>query len=631
MMDVNGYGEIEIPEETFGDVILPKYSRSSKDLHQVGFDLALRIPGAISMVGSPSHSVQMREEQGARRVTLAVDSDLPNRDLVLDVRIAQPEVAVLSGGGSFAMVVPSTRFGKPEAGPRKLAIVIDRSGSMSGEPMTQAKRAVEACLGALAQDDEFALVAFDDRVDTFRNSLAKASMDRRSEAKSFLAGVDARGGTELASGFAVGAKLAYGGDVLVITDGQVMGTDEILKKARELKVRIHCLGIGSASQDRFLSLLASSTGGVSRFVTPRERVDVAAVDLFASIGRPVASDVSINGGLFAIPPSPFVFGGTPWVVFGEAVPGSAISVKWSGGKFAESVDGSKESQDKSQTGMNDTIRLLDGARQITDFESRMAAGSAGEMDAPLVALSEKYGLASRAMALVCVVKREADAAGAPPVTQVVPVGMPQDTAYDAYFGGAVAACAAPPPPGGFAMHARIAPAPAHAARSGVSAPKSAGLLGRLLGGGPRKPEPQAKKTHSLQEPEILCELAAEVDARDYASAPAQAIERGLDETDRLMAIAASLLPDGGAPGKDADERALATACAVLAFASEGHTPDEGAFRAHVARMVSYLASVTGLTPEHGAIVREVVAFAGSGRTPKLSQPQLWTDVEAAIG
>ena len=46
--------------------------------------------------------------------------------------------------------------------------------------------------------------------------------------------------------------VAGGGDVLVITDGQVMGTEDIIAKARSLGVRIHCLGIGSASQDRFL-------------------------------------------------------------------------------------------------------------------------------------------------------------------------------------------------------------------------------------------------------------------------------------------------------------------------------------------------------------------------------------------
>ena len=93
-------------------------------------------------------------------------------------------------------------------------------------------------------------------------------------------GIGARGGTELAHGFQKAVELLErGGDVLILTDGQVSGTEEFSAKAHQTDTRLHCLGIGSASQDRFLALLARETGGVSRFVTARERVDLPAVDL----------------------------------------------------------------------------------------------------------------------------------------------------------------------------------------------------------------------------------------------------------------------------------------------------------------------------------------------------------------
>jgi hypothetical protein len=57
----------------------------------------------------------------------------------------------------------------------------------------------------------------------------------------------------------------------------VFGPEQILATAREVGAHLHCLGLGSASQDRFLTLLARETGGVSRFLTPRERVDLEAV------------------------------------------------------------------------------------------------------------------------------------------------------------------------------------------------------------------------------------------------------------------------------------------------------------------------------------------------------------------
>ena len=53
-----------------------------------------------------------------------------------------------------------------------------------------------------------------------------------------------------------------------MTDGQVLGTEKILDDARATNVRLHCLGIGSASQDRFLALLATSVGLSAAFAVP---------------------------------------------------------------------------------------------------------------------------------------------------------------------------------------------------------------------------------------------------------------------------------------------------------------------------------------------------------------------------
>ena len=105
-------------------------------------------------------------------------------------------------------------------------------------------------------------------------------------------------------------------------------------------MRLHCLGIGSASQDRFLALLARETGGISRFVGPRERVDLPAVDLFASLGRPVASGLKAGANIQPEPPS-FVFSGTPVLLFGEVDAAiemdealeNQIELSWNGGQL----------------------------------------------------------------------------------------------------------------------------------------------------------------------------------------------------------------------------------------------------------------------------------------------------------
>ncbi|MGO8672046.1 MAG: VIT domain-containing protein [Capsulimonadaceae bacterium] len=635
MMLVEGYGEIELPPDDFGDVILPKYSTTSEGLHEVGFDIALRTPGTPTLIGSPSHAIQVREGSGVRRVTPATSSDLPDRDLVLDVR-GEPDTQVLTSRGRFAIVVPSIKFGASEGAPRRVALVIDRSGSMRGRPMDQARRAVEACLGALGPDDQFGLVAFDNVIESMDRRLARADAQSRTLAADFLKKIDARGGTELAAGFSAGAQLANGGDVLVITDGQVMGTEDILAAARAQNVRIHCLGIGSASQDRFLAQLASATGGISRFVTPQERVDVAAVDLFASIGRPVAGEVSLDGAVCDIEPSHSVFAGSPWVAFGEAPEGQALTVRYTRG--AISIPAAEDQPD-----VHDTLKLLAGARRISDLESRWTAEAAAEIEPKLVALSEQYGLASRAMALVAVVERPCDSAGAPPLTRVVPVGMPQGTRASAYFrdvprGGRPAAGAV----NARAIYSAYSAAPGSA---GAPMPLPASASPQSLA------EPDAAQRGDGTYDDIVASLirpsadAAPRSKRGFfwggdrsnvkpagivAEGPAAEQPAARDATDRLLEIAASLAPDGGMPGGSGDHRALATAAAVLFFLSEGHTPVSGAFRAHVERMVRFLEAITGLAAPHQSIVTRVAAFARAEKRPKVAEPKTWPAIEGSI-
>jgi len=128
------------------------------------------------------------------------------------------------------------------------------------------------------------LVAFDTEVVSSGPSLLPGTAAGREQAQRFLEQVTAREGTELLLGLKEAFSLlsGSGGDVFLMTDGQVSATEEIeeiISAAKIASVRIHRLG--STSQDRFLSLLAAETGGVGHMVTPRERVDLAALELLA--------------------------------------------------------------------------------------------------------------------------------------------------------------------------------------------------------------------------------------------------------------------------------------------------------------------------------------------------------------
>jgi Ca-activated chloride channel family protein len=602
-----GEAELELPANEFGDLMLPPIRKDASSLHEVGFELSVPHQLSVDEIGSPSHSIRVRQGEAAVRVALAPEKDVPDRDLVLDVRFQGNRSQILAGSDSagkrsFAVVVPSTVFGVRTEHPHRIAILLDRSGSMQGAPITQARKAIEACLAALSEQDSFLLLAFDDRVEAMQPALAPATHEQRERARAFLQQVEARGGTELAAGVREAARaLGADGDVVILTDGQVFGSEKILAEARACGIRLFCLGIGSASQDRFLSLLARETGGISRFVTPRERVDLAAIDLFASTGRPVASGL-IAAGAQPDPPR-LVFAGTPVLLFGEveSLGDPRVNLTWDGGNMSFDLPAGD-----AETG--ETVRLLRGSRLITDMESRYPAEDAlaplekrrqNRVAARLLELSRTFGLASREMSLVAVVKRVGDRPGELPETRVVPVGMAQDVELSAYFHGPITAspqlAAAPPL---LAASVNITGA----------APPAQAETGRF----------RYRTRYKL------------------SSMPSQPDAAASDDSE-LVDLAAMVEPDGGMPGDDSDWRAARTIAALLAFVAEGHTLTAGAFRLHVARLAGFLTSLHAVSASQAQLVKEALVAASTGKAPVgpwlalARKPDTgWKQVEAAL-
>jgi Ca-activated chloride channel family protein len=624
-----GEGEMELPTDEFGDMILPRFREDAASLHQVGFELSIVSQVGLDEIGSPSHALRVKQDGGcSARVALATVQDLPNRDLVLESRFKSVDCQVIAGRGKdgkghFAAIVPSAVFGTLTETPRRMVILLDRSGSMSGGPLLQARKAIEACLALLSEADSFGLVAFDNEALVFEPALVSGTREMRDKARSFLMQVEARGGTELTRGFLEAAKLldGRGGDILILTDGQVFGTERILSDARSAGVRLHCLGIGSASQDRFLTLLSRETGGVSRFVTPRERVDLSAVDLFASIGRPIASDLKAGGNIQPEPPS-LVFKGVPVLLFGEVNEAreAQIELKWNGGQLNLPVN-------LSESDIAETVWLLQGSRLITDWESRYPAAETlaplekrtqNRVATRLLALSQTYGLASREMSLVAVVTRPGDRPGELPETRIVPVGMPQDTAFGAYFGHQM-------------LLRRIVTGAIPAASAPATPPRSS-----------MKRYPRAAAIGSLDS--LMPDLSLSGGfkglfrrRKEATDASADAARPGETPEEILLGLASRMDPDGGMPGENSELRASATVIALLAFLSHGHTPTRGAFRSHVARLVSFLTSLTGLPSHQQELVAAAIELTRKGTAPAgdwitLTQTSgsHWTEVERVV-
>lgn len=126
----------------------------------------------------------------------------------------------------------------PEPRPLELVLVIDRSSSMSGIKMVQARAAGVAAIRALRQDARVGVVAFSGAADRV---MAPVGMEQREDAAAFVQGIQASGGTDIGAGLRAANSIMssdprYIRHVIVLSDG-VSAPEPAIDAARMLAGR----------------------------------------------------------------------------------------------------------------------------------------------------------------------------------------------------------------------------------------------------------------------------------------------------------------------------------------------------------------------------------------------------------
>jgi Ca-activated chloride channel homolog len=292
-----------------------KYTEAALD--KLSIRVSIDSPANIKNIYSPSHDVEI-DRDGKRNATITLKSKktIPTDDFRLFYDTGKEKVAasVVSyrpdddeDGYFLLLATPEIEAEDDDEGDRPaktVLFVVDRSGSMSGEKMDQAKEALKFVLNNLRKGDTFNIVAYDSAIETFRPELEKFNDDTRSAALGFVSGLYAGGSTNIAGALDRALGMLKDDDrptyVMFLTDGlptvgetKEAAIAEQAAKQNDVRARLFAFGVGYDVNSRLLDKLSSENHGRSEYVRPEEDIEDSVSRLYNRIGAPAMTGVEL--------------------------------------------------------------------------------------------------------------------------------------------------------------------------------------------------------------------------------------------------------------------------------------------------------------------------------------------------
>jgi Ca-activated chloride channel homolog len=299
------------------DFLLPLGTLKHTDHAIQSLNVAFRLETAepIKTIYSPTHSVTF-ERADERHATCKLS--LSNVQSPDDLRILCGTHAGAVGmslvsfrpkdseDGYFMLLAsPELKAAQTAAAPKTIVIVIDRSGSMSGEKIAQAREAVKFLIHQLKPADTFNIIAYDSEVEAFRPELQRVKPETTNAALSFAEGINAGGGTNINAALTTALGMLVDPQrpsyLLFLTDGMpTVGEQNELKivaaaqQADKVHARIFNVGIGYDVNSRLLDRLSRELGGESVYIRPNENIETYVAAVAKSIDSPVLTDLDVK-------------------------------------------------------------------------------------------------------------------------------------------------------------------------------------------------------------------------------------------------------------------------------------------------------------------------------------------------
>lgn len=287
---------------------------SYKALPHFSLDAKLKTSFPLQGLYSPSHSVEItRKGPKEARVSFTKKALDLKQDLKLFFSASDRDYGVSlmthrmppQDGYFMLMINPPADAGGQQVA-RDVSIVLDVSGSMRGDKLAQAKKAVQFVVSRLGDEDRFEVLAFSSTVKRLTGKkLWPADAEHEQKAAQALARTRARGGTNIHASLIQALKSRQPNRphiVVFLTDGEPTegetDTYDIHHDVKEANdgSRVFVVGVGYDLDVKLMDGLSQQNRGASVYIEPEKQIDQEMARWFARISTPVLTDLEIDFG-----------------------------------------------------------------------------------------------------------------------------------------------------------------------------------------------------------------------------------------------------------------------------------------------------------------------------------------------
>jgi Ca-activated chloride channel family protein len=279
------------------------------------------------------------ERNKAQRDDIALLVATSGDDLGLSLVTFDPDGNEGDEGYFMATLSASSELLREGALDRQMTIVIDRSGSMSGGKMEQAKVMLRQTIASLVERDTFNLISFSRDTEPLFATPRAATRENRDEALRFVDALVADGDTNIEAALRVALEQPTRSGrphaIVFVTDGLPTrgerDIDALLQLAKGSRPqrddrpvttsRIFSFGVGYDVNTRLLDGIARNGDGESGYVRPSEDISDIVGGFVAGLASPLVTGLQLDFGdqVTDLHPRilPDLYPGRPITVFGR--------------------------------------------------------------------------------------------------------------------------------------------------------------------------------------------------------------------------------------------------------------------------------------------------------------------------